>query len=311
MALLFGITMPFVGVLVRYRANYTPKRLQGLAGEEAAEDPVASIGYFGMMKRVHRIEGWAGLYKGIMPSIVTSLIAIVVVSPLAIFLSPGHRVLPNGQVSVPPQFVLGPMWILNFALSLVPSLLLIPMQIITNRTITTPHTLAAFAPSAALRVLLSPAERAQPLRLYLSPGVALAVLLEAFFTPLLSLLLALALPHLFRAHHGSLMYLAVALPTVVFGTALLTPLQVMFTRLTLQRRGETPDAPAVADAPPAYAEDVLDVRTQQAPYTSLFDCARQIVREEGWRVLYRAWWLTALSLVLAMGAPMVPLAPPV
>jgi endo-1,4-beta-mannosidase len=61
--------MPFVGVLVRYRANYTPKagavRLDdepGLPGNLTSD---ASLSYFGMMQRVYRIEGWGGLYKGL------------------------------------------------------------------------------------------------------------------------------------------------------------------------------------------------------------------------------------------------------
>jgi hypothetical protein len=68
MALMLAITMPFAGVLIRYRANYTPEtgtvRLDDEAGPGIALRTDPSIGYFGMMKRVHRLEGWAGLYKG-------------------------------------------------------------------------------------------------------------------------------------------------------------------------------------------------------------------------------------------------------
>jgi hypothetical protein len=61
--------MPFVGVLVCYQENYTPKagavRLNdepGLPGNLTSD---VSLSYFGMMKRVYRIEGWGGLYKGL------------------------------------------------------------------------------------------------------------------------------------------------------------------------------------------------------------------------------------------------------
>ncbi|KAJ7510676.1 mitochondrial carrier domain-containing protein [Mycena galericulata] len=300
MAAVFGITMPFVGVLVRYRANYTPKRLQGLTGADGDDDTDSPISYFGMMKRVHRVEGWAGLYKGIMPSIIGSLVSAVILSPLAIFFSLGHRVLPNGQVylSLSPGIAL---WTLSFALSIISALLIIPVQIIINRTITTPHKLAAFAPSAALRVLLSPAERAQPLRLYLTPGVALAQVLEGLVGPAIMVLYQLIGPSLWILHRLS--GLAVSLSVIAVATVLLTPLQVVATRLTLQRLGDAPDV-LDAVAPPAY-EEVMEFRTQEAPYTGLLDCGKQIVSEEGLRVLFRAWWLTALAMLLPVITPFV------
>lgn len=165
-------------------------------------------------------------------------------------------------------------------------------------TITTPHKLETFAPSAALRVLLSPAERAQPLRLYLAPGVALAVVLEGLVVPTLNLLYQLVGAPLFISHRYPA--LAAALTVVLVNTVLLTPLKVMTTRLTIQRQGDAPDVPAM-DAPPAYEEVVLEIRgTQEASYTGLLDCGAQIVREEGWRVLFRAWWITALAMSLAI-----------
>jgi hypothetical protein len=30
------------------------------------------------------------------------------------------------------------------------------------------------------------------------------------------------------------------------------------------------------------------------PYLGLIDCAKRIIDEEGWRALYRGWWLTML-----------------
>ncbi|KAJ6537382.1 hypothetical protein DFH09DRAFT_1178105 [Mycena vulgaris] len=298
LGLIFGITMPFVGVLVRYRANYTPKGgavrlddetgLVGLRSEQATS-------YFGMMKRVHRIEGWAGLYKGIMPSIIMTLIVVVATLPLSLFLASGHRVI-HGRVHIPVQPGLV-MWTVSFLLSTIPILLLVPVQIITNRAIATPHKLSAFDASAALRVLLSPAEREQPLRLYLAPGVALAALLEALITPALNLLRHVVAPRLpLGAALGS------ALPLILITTALATPLQVMGARLTLQRRGPEPPAPE-SEAPPAYAEEVMEFRTGEAPYTGLLDCGRKMVAEEGWAVLSRAWWITAFVMLLPLLTP--------
>jgi hypothetical protein len=72
LGIVFAITMPFYGVLVRYRANYTPKRGVQLRDEDgsAADTPSSDTpnSYFQMMKRVHRVEGWAGLYKGLSAS---------------------------------------------------------------------------------------------------------------------------------------------------------------------------------------------------------------------------------------------------
>ncbi|KAJ6589707.1 hypothetical protein B0H19DRAFT_1367922 [Mycena capillaripes] len=257
-ALYFGIAVPFAGVLVRYRANSTPKtgqiRLDDEAEPAGARSSDVSLGYFGMMKRVRRIEGWAGLYRGTMPSIIAICIAL---------------------------------------LSVIRGVVLIPMLIVVNRAITTPHKLSAFGARTALRVLLSPAERTQPLRLYVAPGVALAVVLEALILTSSNVLRdAVPLP------------LPSVIPVLLFTTALVTPLQVMRTRLTLQPRGGGPETPApepaldAADAVtipvPVYSAELMEFRTDKAPYTGLLDCARKIVDEEGWTVLMRAWWLTGV-----------------
>ncbi|KAJ7144728.1 mitochondrial carrier domain-containing protein [Mycena crocata] len=301
MSIIFGITMPFVGVLVRYRANYAPKRGPQLPTDDGLDHGADTpMSYFGMMKRVHRIEGWRGLYKGVMPSIISSLIVVVAISPLAVFLALGHKVLPNGRMYIGPQSGIV-MWIISFALSIVPVLLIIPMQIITNRAITTPHKLDWFSPSAALRALLSADERAKPLRLYFTPGVALSEILQGLVVPTINLLRQLVIPRLYLSHR--LPVLIAALPIILLATALLTPLQVMDTRLTLQRLNAAPVEAPVADAPPAYEEEVMEFRTQEAPYEGLIDCGRKMVAEEGWRVLFRAWWLTAFLMVLPLLAP--------
>jgi len=57
LALSLVIIIPLTGVLVRFRANYNPKalRLDPEDGAQAHTGPVIRS-YFGMMKRVHRIE---------------------------------------------------------------------------------------------------------------------------------------------------------------------------------------------------------------------------------------------------------------
>ncbi|KAJ7147804.1 hypothetical protein C8R43DRAFT_523902 [Mycena crocata] len=284
LSLTLAITMPFAGVLVRYRANYTPKggvRLQDEEGVQGDPSPDLPVGYFGMMKRVYRTEGWAGLYKGIMPSLITAFVAALIFSPIAFVISQRYLSLYFSLISV--------------GLSVVSVILFVPLQIIINRAICTPHRLAAFAPKAALQVLLSPAERKHPLVLYIAPGVAFAEVLTAFVPLLVPLLFQFTIQRF--PLQGRLYIIAVAVLRVVFTTALVTPLQVLSARLTLQRRG--PDIPEFTPGPPVYGEDVMQFRTGEvAPYTSLLDCGRKIVREEGARVLTRAWWITALLAAL-------------
>ena len=64
-ALSLLIAVPLTGVLVRFRANYTPKGLQldGEGGVQPHTGPVVNS-YFAMFARVRRLEGWLGLYKG-------------------------------------------------------------------------------------------------------------------------------------------------------------------------------------------------------------------------------------------------------
>lgn len=60
------LAVPLAGVLVRFRANYTPKGLQldGEGGVQPHTGPVINS-YFAMFMRVKRLEGWPGLYKGL------------------------------------------------------------------------------------------------------------------------------------------------------------------------------------------------------------------------------------------------------
>ncbi|KAF7350141.1 hypothetical protein MVEN_01316500 [Mycena venus] len=242
----------------------------------AYETRAEADSYIGKMRRVHRIEGWAGLYKGIMPSIIATLIAMVAISPFAIFLSMGHRVLPGGRVVIttPSGLVL---WILSFAFAVIPAILVIPMQIITNRAITTPHKLATFAPKAALQLLLSPRRARAPMEALLRPGRR-----------------PLRVPPGPRRPHARPRPAPRPRPLRLAPPP--RPPRVMGARLTLQRLGAASDGAPEADpasAPPAYGEEeVMEFRTQEAPYTGLIDCGRQMVEEEGWRALLRAWWVT-------------------
>lgn len=65
-----AITIPFVGVLVRYRANYNPKGLQ-LDSEGNVQPHTGPVvtSYFSMMARVKRLEVRGQLVTLISPDV--------------------------------------------------------------------------------------------------------------------------------------------------------------------------------------------------------------------------------------------------
>ncbi|EEB97682.1 hypothetical protein MPER_02951 [Moniliophthora perniciosa FA553] len=123
-ALSLAIVVPLTGVLVRFRANYNPKGLQ-LDAEGGAQPHTGPIiqSYFGMMKRVYIIEGWNGLYKGFMPTFlstafVTAVIIIFMDTPKA----------TTGKYSAPETGVIG-----TLLYSTMMMLISLPTSIVTYR----------------------------------------------------------------------------------------------------------------------------------------------------------------------------------
>ncbi|KAJ7681361.1 hypothetical protein B0H17DRAFT_1182046 [Mycena rosella] len=217
--LTLGIAMPFVGVLVRYRANYTPKT---------------------MMKRVRRIEGQAGLYKGTVPFLIMGVLNMPMhllfwLVYTAFYHLDGHPPRQGGFVASDYHQPVR----LNLKVR-------VSRLILMFRAITTPHKLDALDTRGEL--------------LYLAAGVAAAAALELLLSPRARApppprAAAPPEPHRIRPR---------APPRA--------RLQVVSARLTLQRQG--PPAPEPANAPPAAAEDVMDFRTEAPlPYTGLADCA--------------------------------------
>ncbi|KAF7313946.1 hypothetical protein HMN09_00553000 [Mycena chlorophos] len=324
-----ALVTPLVGALVRLRANYAPRRVQlptdASATEEGEPGPVARgrTSYFGMLKRVHRIEGWAGMYKGIMPSIIESVLSIVLVAPiLSLAITLIDRI-----STYPLNFHLGP----TFApfLVLIAVCLFVPLDIIKTRVITTPYKLPAFEPAVALRTILSPSERARPARLYALPGVIAATLLENV-VPLVMYPIWLVILQLLDIHHAGagaggrsvliiLRYTAcyfVGFWLLAFTATALTVLNVLKIRLSLQRfpapapasDSEVDTEEGVDVALYSATEDVLEVRTESdhAQYTSLKDAYRSVLAEEGARALLRGWWITALSVAPMFVLPLIP-----
>nr|GAT55660.1 predicted protein [Mycena chlorophos] len=307
----FVVSTPLVGALVRLRADYKPRRRVQLPTDATADadvmmpaDQERGGSYFGMLERIRRIEGWAGLYKGIMPSIIQGVLSIVLVVPSLVTLA-----LLLDRVLFPQTHV-GRVYASFCAVFFV--LLFVPLEVMKTRIITTPYRLRAFEPMVALRAILSPSERAQPWRLYLLPGVAAATFLEAF--------IALAVNALWlfvtgaqRPNHGPpeslarAVYYTIAVALLALSTGVLTSLDVLRIRLSLQRLpGETTVASGEL-AVYSATEEVLEVRVEQLPYTSFRDAVRSIVAEEGKHALLRGWWITALGLLPMFLVPWAPM----
>ena len=104
-------------------------------------------------------------------------------------------------------------------------------------------------------------------------------------------------------------------------TVVLTPLEVISTRLAIQRNHAAPEFNSVSQEEEVDAEEAVEyagvdedvigyvlkvwlgtasdaetkfhsLRTEREPYIGMVDCAKRIIDEEGWSALYRAWWLT-------------------
>ncbi|KAG1765319.1 mitochondrial carrier [Suillus occidentalis] len=302
LALSLAILVPLAGTLVRFRAHYNPKGLQldSEGGVQPHTGPVISS-FFSMLRRVHRIEGWPGLYKGLMPSLLSTLVITIF---LMIFLSDSN--LRHGTYSAPDAGVVGILVYSIFAM-----LVSLPQVIITNRAITTPHKLPYLNPIYSLRVLLTPTERRRPWILYLTPGLLatqvahIAYIVLGLRSVRQLLLPELANPGMPRSEEISPVKLVIFFVIALLSTIILTPLEVIAIRLSIQRNHAAPEFNSIsqeeegdADEATEYAgveEDVIGLRTEREPYVGLIDCGKRIIEEEGWGALYRAWWLTTLG----------------
>lgn len=146
------------------------------------------------------------------------------------------------------------------------------MTVCHSRSITTPYRLPYFNPFHSLRVLLTPTELRKPWILYLTPGLLAAELLHICYVVIaLRALRHLLLPSLSQRNESQPLDLSprsliVYLATSLFSTAILCPLEVISTRLAVQRNHESAEFNSVAqeeigdaEGLPEYspAEDVI------------------------------------------------------
>ncbi|KAI0342112.1 hypothetical protein BDW22DRAFT_1396027 [Trametopsis cervina] len=299
-----AISVPFNGALVRLRANFNPKSIQ-LDAEGNVEPHTGPVvtSFLGMLRRVKRIEGWSGLYKGLMPTVLeTSLLSIFVLVALD---SDAARYGPI----VPKTGILG-----RLAYATVALLLNLPAVVITYRAITTPYRLPYFNPIYSLRILLTPTERRRPWLLYTTPGLFAAQFLHLaykilFIGSLKVLLLPVSEDPTDRAPFDvNPVKLGIMITIALLSTFILCPLEVIASKLAIQRNHAAPEYNSVSQeveeedvAPEEYVEyagadeDVIGLRHEKDPYLGLIDCTKRVVDEEGWGALFRAWWLTAFG----------------
>jgi len=303
LAITLLIYLPLAGSLVRLRANYNPKGLQ--LDADGVVHPYTGpqvTSFFGMLMRVKRIEGWSGLYKGLMPTLLSTL----VISLFTMLFyddslhQPRNHGLPN-----PPRA--GPFGVLMYSIFWI--MVSLPGVVVAYRAITTPYKLPYFKPMYSLRILLTPTEMRRPWVLYLTPGLLASQILATAYGVLgLRTIRHFILPdyHPGEPFPEGYTPLRVGLYFLVamLSTAVLCPLEVMTTKLAIQRNHASSEYNSVSqetegdvEETTVYSsteEDVIGLRHERDPYTNLVDCAKRIVDEEGLSALYRAWWVTML-----------------
>jgi len=320
-----AVFVPFVGIVVRFRVNYNPKGFAlggtsrgdaiGLAPDGTEEARVVGprvTSLLGMLLRVKQLEGWKGLWKGFMPLLIFTAVNTVFA---LLYLGVQMSAAPKGSYSIPRAGMFQTLVVTIFN-----TLLAIPFGIITNRAITTPHKLPIFSPRTSLRLLLTSYERSKPWMLYLTPGLVVGQILHILFVSFVSRLVRLILvPSLAYGlddaeENGQIGNISTVRLSIFIlfqalaGTVVLSPLEVMTERLSVQRN-YTPGAEfeeedaelAEAQGYAAPEEDVLNLRSNsgEEPYKGIRHCFNRIVEEEGLTTLYRAWWLTMLAAVLS------------
>ncbi|KAJ3724552.1 hypothetical protein FB446DRAFT_638684 [Lentinula raphanica] len=303
-----AIYVPLLGVLVRFRAQYNPRGLQ-LDDEGAPQPHTGSFclfggpvvtSYFAMMKRVYRIEGWAGLYKGFMPTFLSTSFVAASVLLFTDIPSPSH-----GKYHAPNTSLLGT---LLYAITLM--FVSLPTSIITYRSITTPYKLPYFNAFKALRAILTPTECRKPWILYFTPGLLAAevlhiIIVVACLGPIRRWLLPRPETSSFPFADYSPTKFGIYVAVVLLTTAVLSPLEVMSIRLAIQRNHASAEYNSVSQEVEGDTEenvefsgneeDVIALRSEADPYLGLVDCAKRMVNEEGVISLYRAWWCTLLG----------------
>ncbi|SJL10717.1 uncharacterized protein ARMOST_14110 [Armillaria ostoyae] len=278
LAISLAVTVPFTGTLVRFRANYTPKSRIALDEENVAPTGFFSYTYLGMARRVYRIEGWKGFFKGYATLFFSFLCICVGVALLTNYQPFVWRGVPR----IPPLGIVGT------AVTILLSIILsVPYRVLVHRSMITPYELSILHPIQSWNALLVPTLFPSGL---LSVTAFITVASAVVFGPIRNLLLTWANQLVYPISNLPLaLYYILA---IVF-TIMITPLDMIATRLAVQGSfaiGETEESSLVGETAVQLRDEQVEV-----PYTGVVDCATRIWDEEGWPVLYRGWWFTLLT----------------
>ncbi|ETW78801.1 hypothetical protein HETIRDRAFT_410744 [Heterobasidion irregulare TC 32-1] len=301
---------PLHGALVRYRVNYVPKTVRLLSSddERGGQPEESSLrphvpGFFRTLGRVKKIEGWAGMYKGIMPRLMAPVVAMLLVNLITLGVNGSNGFNSPGLIWRLPVLIL-----------------IMPLIILINRSIITPYRLPFFGPTRSLRIILSDAERRAPWILFLTPGLLIAQALQVSYAVGLVYFRRTLMPNLtissssVRLKDISPMWPVLFVGVALLSTLVLTPLEVIAARVSVQPNftasepKPAPGAGTEADIKAVGAlynpdEDVIRLRGSDemdpGPYTGFIDCGKRIIIEEGWRTLYRGWWITLIACLSA------------
>ncbi|UZJ51540.1 hypothetical protein CBS101457_000860 [Exobasidium rhododendri] len=235
----------------------TPRAISGYFLRErqstAKIGPIVS-GILAMMARTKKLEGWSGIYKGSAP--VVSQLFVLGFFTFMFYSGAGARGAGGGQYRSAPS---GPgqfgFWS-NLFFMIITSLVALPLNVITNRAIVHPRILTFRNPRKSLGELLSFSEFSQPWRLYLTPGLLATELIHITWIGMLTRIVRhLAIPALgglppstpaspnddtyTGPSSGNLEFstfgLAVFLAWCVLSVVVLSPLECVIVRLSVQR----------------------------------------------------------------------------
>ncbi|KAJ6513094.1 hypothetical protein C8R45DRAFT_962426 [Mycena sanguinolenta] len=216
MSVLTVLTVPFNGIVVRYRAASHPKA----SVEDGSIPPPPTI--FNMTKRVWRLQGVEGLTRGLMATIGALLFFLLFwrLSFFKVYISPSPPFDPWYPIS-------------NLISTAIYTIFLVTIY----RSITSPRKLDVLNAREALHVLFSLHERKKPWTILQTPGLLAALFINLgvyyFFTkPLTDILLPWHMN--FSAAEYAIRYAGVIL-VALLATIVRAPLEVIATRLALQR----------------------------------------------------------------------------
>lgn len=133
-----------------------------------------------------------------------------------------------------------------------------------HSAITTPHKLSYFNAIHSLRILLTPTERRRPWILYLTPGLLAAQVAHITYVILfLRSIRQLLLPELANASLPSAegvsrVKLVIFFVISLLSTVILTPLEVISIRLSIQRNHAAPEFNSISQEEDGDAEEAIE-----------------------------------------------------